>query len=162
MQWTLSPTDTYSMDGTLQDLATEFALNSTSYVYANYGIDTPTVIGGVPVPDSYFYLPTGPLTFANNTWEVIAWGYDNDGVPYSVLYETPTAGGRISASLDVISRDAKGPTRKTLDLIYDGVKALHNDELDTLLGLLVSVKQTGGRDGQLYPSCNTTCATNGK
>lgn len=51
MQWTLSPTETYSIDGTLQDLTTEFALNETSFVFENYGIDTPTVINGKPVPD---------------------------------------------------------------------------------------------------------------
>jgi hypothetical protein len=161
MQWTLYPTGTYGIDGTLQDLTTEFALNKTSFVFKNYGIDTPTVIKGTPVPDSYTYIPTPPLTFANNTWEVIAWGYDSEGVPYSVLYETPADGGLVGPSLDIISRSDKGPSKPTLDTIYDGIKDLHNDALDALLKNVVKLPQNGGRNGQLFPSCNATCQTNG-
>jgi hypothetical protein len=72
MEWTLSPTETYPIDGTLQDLTSEFAMNETFFVFQNYGIDTPTIINGKPIPDSYTYIPNGPLAFANNTWEVIA------------------------------------------------------------------------------------------
>ena len=161
MQWTLYPTGTYGIDGTLQDLTTEFALNKTSFVFKNYGIDTPTVIKGTPVPDSYTYIPTPPLTFANNTWEVLAWGYDSEGVPYSVLYETPADGGLVGPSLDIISRSDKGPSKPTLDAIYDGIKDLHNDALDALLKIVVKMPQNGGRNGQLFPSCNATCQTNG-
>jgi len=158
MQWTLSPTETYAIDGTLQDLTSEFALNETNFVFKNYGIDTPTVINGSPVPDSYTYIPTAPLAFANNTWEVIAWGYDSKGVPYSVVYETPDAG--IGPSLDIISRDDDGPSKDTLDAIYAAVKGLHNEALDALLASEVKLTQNGGRNGQLYPSCNATCVTN--
>jgi hypothetical protein len=162
MEWTLSPTENYSIDGTLQDLTSEFALNETAFVFKNYGIDTPTVINCKPIPDSYTYVPTGPLAIANNTWEVIAWGYASDGVPYAVVYETPVLGGLVSASLDIMSRDDKGPTKDTLDAIYDGIKDLNNNQLDALLPLVVKLKQDGARNGQLYPSCNATCITNGE
>jgi hypothetical protein len=161
MQWTLSPTETSAFDGSLQDLTTEFALNETHLVFENYGIDIPTVIDGKLIPDSYFYLPTGPIAFANNTWEVIAWGYDSNNVPYSVVYETPVDGGLIGPSLDIISRDDNGPSKLTLDAIHEGIKGLHNDQLDQLLASLVKLKQDGGRDGQRYPSCNATCMTGG-
>jgi len=161
MQWTLYPTGTYGIDGTLQDLTSEFALNKTSFVFKNYGVDTPTVINGQPVPDSYTYVPTPPLIFANNTWEVIAWGYDSDGVPYAVVYETPADGGLVGPSLDVISRSDKGPSKPTLDAIYDGINDLHNDALSAVLKIVVKLTQNGGRNGELFPSCNATCQTNG-
>jgi len=44
MQWTLYPTETYGIDGTLQDLVTVFASNHSSFIFKNYGIDTPTII----------------------------------------------------------------------------------------------------------------------
>ncbi|KAN0112531.1 hypothetical protein V8E51_005482 [Hyaloscypha variabilis] len=160
MQWTLYPTGTYGIDGTLQDLTSEFALNKTSFVFKNYGVDTPTVINGQPVPDSYTYVPTPPLTFANNTWEVIAWGYDSDGVPYAVVYETPADGGLVGPSLDIISRSDKGPSKPTLDAIYDGINDLHNDALSAVLKIVVKLTQNGGRNGELFPSCNATCQTN--
>jgi len=161
MQWTLYPTGTYGLDGTLQDLTTEFALNETSFVFKNYGVDTPTLINGQPVPDSYTYIPTPPLTFANNTWEVIAWGYDSDGVPYAVVYETPADGGIVGPSLDIISRSDKGPSKPTMDAIYDGISDLHNDALTALLKIVVKLPQNGARNGELFPSCNATCQTNG-
>jgi hypothetical protein len=138
MEWTLSPTETNPIDGTLQALTTELALNETFFVFENYGIDTPTVINGKPVPDSYTCVPTGPLAFANNTWEVIAWGYDSNGVPYAVAYETPADGGLVGPSLDIISRDDNGPSKLTLDVIYDGIKGLHNQQLDNLLVISIS------------------------
>jgi hypothetical protein len=33
----------------------------------------------------------------------------------------------VIASLDIISRDDNGPTKDTLDAIYDGIKDLQND-----------------------------------
>jgi hypothetical protein len=82
-------------------------------------------------------------------------------VPYSVLYETPADGGLVGPSLDIISRSGKGPSKPTLDAIYDGIKDLHNDALDALLKIVVKLPQNGGRNGQLFPSCNATCQTNG-
>jgi hypothetical protein len=89
MQWTLYLTEAYGIDGTLQDLVTNFALNETSFIFKNSSVDNPMIINGKPVSDSYWYIPAPPLTFTNNTWEVISWGYDSEGVPYSVVYEMP-------------------------------------------------------------------------
>lgn len=111
------------------------------------------------MPDSYTYIPTGPLAFANNTWEVIAWGYDSNAVPYAVLYETPADAG--PPCLDIISREDKGPSKDTLKAIYDGIKDLRNSDLNTLLASVVKLTQNRGRNGQLFPSCNATCQTNG-
>ncbi|KAF4630705.1 hypothetical protein G7Y89_g7440 [Cudoniella acicularis] len=160
MQWTLSATGTTDIDGTLQDLTSEFALNETAFVFKNYGIDTPTVINGQIIPDSYTYVPTAPLSFANNTWEVLAWGYDSNGVPYAAVYETPADAGFTGPSLDIISRDDNGPSKPTLDGIYDAIKYLKNSQLDALLSSVVKLPQNGARDGQPYPSCNATCMMN--
>jgi hypothetical protein len=162
IQWTLSPTETNGIDGTLQDLTTEFYGNETFFVFKNYGIDTPTVINGQVIPDSYTYVPTPPLSYSNNTWEVMAWGYDSNDVPYAVVYETPIDAGLIGPSFDIISRDDNGPSKATLDAIYAGVKDLKNANLTALLANVVKLSQNGGRDGEFYPSCNATCVTNGE
>lgn len=83
-------------------------------------------------------------------------------MPYAVVYETPADAGLVGPSLDIISRDDNGPSKATLDAIYDGIKDLHNSQLDSLLASVVKLKQNGGRNGELYPSCNATCMTNGK
>ena len=160
MQWTVTPTETTLLDGTLQDLATESILNET-FVFENYGIDIPTVEDGRLVPDSYFYDPIGPLAAANETWEVIAWGYDSNSVPYMVIYETAMHGGLGGPWLDITSRDDNGPSKLTLDTIYQGIKGLHNNRLYKLLPSLMKLKQDGGQNGQRYPSCNATCMTGG-
>jgi hypothetical protein len=120
MQRSLYPTETWGIDGTLQDLVSVFALNET-FVFKNYGIDTPTVINGKPIADSYYYVPTPPLAYLNNTWEVISWGYDTEGVPYSVVYETPADAGLVAPCFDITSRSDKGPSQATLSAIYNGI-----------------------------------------
>lgn len=203
MQWTLYPTETYGIDGTLQDLVSNFALDETFFVFKNYGIDNPTIIDGKPVPDSYWYIPTPPLALINNTWEVISRGYDSEGVPFSVVYETPVSkevlcsyfrtpksthpktrtcplpcplyfrtikhnanslqadAGFVPPCLDIVSRSDKGPSKATMDAIYDGITDLHNDVLTALVKNVVKMVQNGGRTGELYPSCNVTCQANG-
>jgi hypothetical protein len=83
-------------------------------------------------------------------------------VPYSVVYETPADAGFVGPSLDIISRDDTGPSKTTLDLIYAGIKELHNQQLDGLLASVVKLTQNGGRNGERYPSCNATCTSNGE
>jgi hypothetical protein len=77
------------------------------------------------------------------------------------VYETPADAGLVSPCLDIISRSDKGPNKVTLDAIYHGIDDLHIDALTTLLKNVVALTQDSGRNGQLYPSCNTTYQANG-
>jgi hypothetical protein len=86
----------------------------------------------------------------NNTWEVIAWGYDAVSVPYVVLYETSGVGQNLSA-LDIISRSSKGVAPETMQAINDGLTALGKHELITLAGQAKPLRQDGARDGSLFP-----------
>lgn len=157
MEWTLTPisqADNSAPSTQIQDLTT-FYINGTEYLF--YGIDTPMAPA---FGDAYNYVPTGPLAIENNTWEVIAWGYDSAAVPYAVLYETPAY--RSVPCLDFLSRDERGIAKDTYQSLKEGVKDLRNSALNSLLADVVKLVQNGGRNGQPYPTCNATCMLNGK
>ena len=160
MQWTLSPREPNTLDDSLTDLVSWQTPNSSN-VFLFYGVDTPTVVGGIRQHDAFDWVPPAPANVVNNTWEVIAWGYDAVSVPYVVLYETPAVGQNQSA-FDIISRSDKGVANSTLHSISEGLAVLGNQELITLAGQAQLLKQDGGRNGQLYPICNATCMTNGE
>jgi len=144
MQWTLSPRPNNSFDDTLNDL-TSFQFLNTTKVWALYGIDSRMVIDNTTLRDSYDYKPSGAFAFAFNSWEVIAWGYDCEGVPYAVVYETPAF--QTPAAFDIISRSDKGPTKNTIDMIHRAVADLRNNELSGMLAQVKKLVQNGGRNG---------------
>jgi hypothetical protein len=150
MQWTLSARPNNSFDDTLNDLVSFQLLSGpdTTTVWKIYGVDTRTVVNTTITRDSYTYIPTGPLAFASNIWEVIAWGYDKEGAPYAVLYET-ASNGQPTASFDIISRRDDGPSEETLDAIYKAVGDLKNKELSSLLAAVKKLRQDSGRIGCL-------------
>ncbi len=137
----------------LHDLTTAL-VKGTSRETLYYGVDTPIA------PDAYAYRPTGPIAVENNTWEVLSWGYDADQVPFAILYETE-AYLQTSASLDFISRRAEGIAKTTYEELLRCVRALGNKELNALLANETLTPQNGEGNGTPYPSCNTTCMTNG-
>lgn len=150
MQWTLSATANNSFDDTLNDL-TSFQLLSgpdTTTVWKIYGVDTRTVVAGNITRDSYNYGPNGPLDFAGNIWEVIAWGYDKGGVLYDVVYESEVD-GQTTTAFDIISRNDNGPSRDTLDTINEAVRGIKNAQLSALLADVKNLEQNGRRNGGL-------------
>jgi hypothetical protein len=162
MQWTLTLQEPNSYNDARNDLVTYQPLNGSDVVYYIYGVDTPTVVNNSTQRDEYLYSPTGRLTgIASNIYKVLAWGYDEAGVPYAVLYET-RAPVQTSESFSILSRTDKGPSNSTLELIYKAVDTSGNQTLIALKDAAVSLVQDGGRHGQLYPVCNETCQQNGK
>ncbi|TAQ90000.1 hypothetical protein B7494_g1671 [Chlorociboria aeruginascens] len=160
MQWTIYPTSNFANDGSLQDLTTFQLLNSSdSTVWAIYGVDNRTVVNGETASDCYDFHPTGDYAPFFNTYEIIAWGYDESGVPFSVLYETAAA-GQTTPSFDIISRSDSGPSNSTLTAIYAGVAAVHSDALNALIPNVMPIAQNGGRNGQPYPTCDALCESN--
>jgi len=155
LQWTLSrigsPSNTAPTEQ-LYDLTTGFLKGTSTLVY-EYGVDTPVA------PDAYAYQPTGPLAFANNSWAVLAWGYDTHLVPYGVVYETRSS-GETSESIDFISRSSAGVAPATFEFLKAAIRDLRNTQLSALLQNVTLTPQDGRRNGQPYPSCNATCMQN--
>jgi hypothetical protein len=163
MQWTLSPRLPNTPDDTLNDVVTyQHGNSSDTTLYYIYGVDFPTVTDNITQHDEYDWKPTGALAFAFNTFKVIAWGYDEEGVPYAALYETKSL-GQTEESFDIISRSDKGPSGATLSMISKAVDYLGIASLTALKNeaMEVALLQDGARVGQPYPLCNSTCMMNG-
>ncbi len=162
MQWTLSATQNYSYDDTLNDLTTFQMKNlSNPTIYEIYGVDNPLLVGNTAARDAYDFRPTGFYAPYNNTWQVIGWGYDGRGIPWAVMYEDASQ-SQPGPSFDIISRSDNGPEKRTLDLIHARVKEFKNEVLTSLLNSTVQLVQDGGRNGQSWPTCNATCMQNRK
>ncbi|KIW30520.1 uncharacterized protein PV07_06259 [Cladophialophora immunda] len=150
----------YSLEAAhLADLASFQLVNDTqkpNATYFGYSLDTAIADGG---DGAYHSVPTGSLAPQNNTYEVISWGYDSEGVGFVVVYETPAA-SETAASLDIFSRAPSGPTNDTLDAIQTGIQKLGNKKLIDLLKDVTRTPQDGGRKNDPWPSCNATCRTN--
>jgi hypothetical protein len=163
VQWTLSQRYPNTPDDTLNDVVTyQYHNSSDTTLYYMYGVDFPTVTDNITQHDEYDWKPTGPLAFAFNTYKVIAWGYDEDGVPYAALYETKSL-GQTEESFDIISRSDKGPSNSTLAMISRAVDDLGIASLTKLKNeaMTAPLVQDGERVGQMYPLCNSTCMANG-
>jgi len=164
MQWTLTPEANtsylYPYVPVLNDLTSHQVLNgSGDTIFFEYGLDYLVTANGSTAHDAYAYFPTGLLSSENNTWEVISWGYDLDGVPFAVMFETESL-HEGSTSLDIIARGISGPNPITLSWILAAVKALGNPLLAPLVDNVKKLVQDGGRNGQPWPICNATCMTN--
>lgn len=133
-----------------------FQIVNNETVFTSYGEDTPTVIPGV-----YHYQGTGILEQANDTLEILAWGYDCRGDGYRISYSTATEFTKTPASLDVLSRTKKGPDAATLGKIQSALIALGNAEVTALAKAIGPALQDSGRDGQApIQKCDDECKTN--
>jgi hypothetical protein len=155
LQYISNPIDSADPAGDREDL-TSFQLLNNDTVFTSYGIDTPTSI-----PAVYSYAGTGVLQGATDFLEILAWGYDCDGVGYRVSYSTLTTLTNTPASVDVLSRRDKGPDRATLNQIQATLVALGNANITALAEKIGPAVQDGARDG-LPPvvQCDAACQSN--
>lgn len=154
MQWDLTPIsteDTNEPSLQRQDLV---SYSFEGEVYLIYGIDTPVA------PDAYQWVAPGPLSVQNNTWQIMAWGYDSADVPYTMFFETWPTGQ--PSQFYFISRSDKGIAEDTYQTLVDSVKKIGNQELNEALTRVYQIKQDGGRHGETYAGCNATCKENGE
>lgn len=94
-----------------------------------------------------------------NTWELMAWGYDTEGVGYIFLYEdAPTTGGLANICFEV--RKWGHPTEETRDAVLDTVKGFNVPELSDLADRIVPLRHDGRRDQQPPFPCDEACASN--
>lgn len=136
---------------------TSFQTKNSSTIITAYGFDTPRASLG---PFVFDYVGTGVFDVINNTWELMAWGYDTCGNGYFLNYETPVAATGAPADLDIQSRVEDGPSEETLQELIKGVEALGNDELTKLAQQLTKLPIDGRRSGKPPVVCDEACVEN--
>lgn len=154
LQYNPTPIDPDDPAGDLNDLSS-FQLLNNDTVFTSYGIDTPTSI-----PAVYSFAGTGLLKGANDSLEVLAWGYDCRGVGYRVSYSSLTTLTQTPASIDVLSRSDKGPDSATLSKIQDALVAFGDASITALAKRIGPALQDGARDGLPPVQCDAACKNN--
>lgn len=143
---------------------TSFQLAGSTTIHTAYGIDTPRRSNqkslGPEWDHVYDFVGAGALSAVNNTWELLAWGYDTCGIGYLVIYETPVAATGAPAGLDIESKIDTGPSKETLREIYSALRGLGNEELTRLVGQTVPLVQNGARTGVDPVVCGVDCLNN--
>ena len=102
---------------------------------------------------------TGRLSNQTNTWELMAWGYDTEGVGYIFLYEdAPTTGGLANICFEV--REWGHPTQETRTAVLNAVRAFDVPELTDMTDKIVPLRHDGRRDGLRPFACDKACMDN--
>lgn len=155
LQWSTFPLDPTDPTGKRSDLSS-FQLVGNDTVLTSYGEDTPT-----ETPAVYYYQGTGILQEANDYLQILAWGTDCHGIGYRLSYSTFTEFTQTPASVDILSRTAKGPDARTLGKIQEKLIAFGVDEITKLTKAMVPALQDGARDGQPpILTCDEHCKSN--
>lgn len=154
-----------SVPGQTNDLSS-YNLGDDPHVYTIYGIDTPRSATTSASHDVRFVSDfRGGGIFRNNTntIELLAWGYDTHGVPFSVLYETAVQGPGTAANpagLDIESKSGQGPSRRTVRAIRDAIDALGDPGLTAVARQLTLLGRDGRRRGTAPVVCDEACLNN--
>ena len=165
MQWDVSPVfpQSTTLPGQNNDL-TSYMLANQSAVFTAYGFDAPRRSSdpslGPEWDGVYDFIGVGALAAFNNSWEILAWGYDTRGDGYTVFYETPVAANGAPSGLDIDSRSENGPSPQTLNSIYDALMRLGNKELTGLVHSMRKLVMDGLRTGIPPVQCDITCVNN--
>lgn len=168
LQWSPSPhfPGSDALPGQNNDLSS-FQLANDPTVRTAYGIDTPRRSNnktlGSGWNDVYDFVGTGGLAAVNNSIEIMAWGYDTEGVPYTVMYETAVLDPAQPqpADLDIDSKSDMGPTNATLHFIFKALLELGNQDISELVKQTVPLVQNGARRGLGPVVCDAACVNNG-
>jgi len=137
----------------------------SSVINTAFGYDTPRRLNepslGPGWNGVYDFRGTGPLNSATNSYEIVAWGKDENGDDWWVLYETPATGSDPqAAAISVESRVETGPTQAVFSGVKERLKSLGNEELSELVDGIVPIAVDGRRTGQLPVVCDTACQQN--
>ena len=148
-------------DPPLVDLTSYNAPNSTSTaILTAFGYDFPRPAA----PWVFDFAGTGHFNQARNTWELLAWGWDECGAEYLVAYETPVAPSNVSAGapagVDFVSRVKGGPDARTRAGLVAAVERLGVGELSALVREVVATPVDGRRDGLPPVACDEACIDN--
>ena len=155
-QYDPTPVDPSKPAGEVNDLGS-FQVPGKDTVYTTYGVDTPNGT----YPNVYNYAGTGIIEGAFSEYSVLAWGCDEDRLPYYVNYATRTELTQTPAGIDIMSTSDKGMDAKTLEVILSKLKALGNQEIADMAEAMSPMTNDGARDGQpRITTCDDKCKSN--
>ncbi|PQE13563.1 atp-dependent RNA helicase dbp9 protein [Rutstroemia sp. NJR-2017a BVV2] len=114
-----------------QELVSLTPLTQPDRVYTAFGIDTP--VAGLN--DAWLCQCTGHLSHISDYVAFLAWGKDNRDMDWVVLYSTPPSGATVGlpAQVAIMSRARCGPDEITVEKIKDGLRAMGNVELCSMV-----------------------------
>ncbi|ORY17405.1 hypothetical protein BCR34DRAFT_37207 [Clohesyomyces aquaticus] len=155
-QYDPTPVDPAQPRGLVNDLGS-FQIPGNDTVFTTYGVDTPDPL----YPAVLHYSGTGILTGAFSDYSVLAWGCDENKLPYYVNYATFTELTQTPAGIDILSTSVTGMDSKTLAEIKRKLKALGNAEISGMADGLQPMTNDGARDGQpRVDTCDELCKSN--
>lgn len=134
--------------------------SSISAVITAFGYDFPRA----SVPWVFDFHGVNHFNQAMNAWELMAWGYDVNGIEYILVYETPVPPNNVSAGatagIDIESRTKGGPDNETRAALIQAVKDLGLAELTTFAEQIKATLTDERRDGQPPVACDEFCIEN--
>jgi hypothetical protein len=155
-QYDPTPVDASEPFGPVNDLGS-FQVPNNATVYTTYGVDTPNGTW----PAVYDYAGTGIIEGATSEYSVLAWGCDEDKLPYYVNYATATELTKTPAGIDIMSTSETGMDQKTLNEILSKLKALGNQEIADMAEGMKPMTNDGGRKGMpRINTCDDECKSN--
>ena len=94
-----------------------------------------------------------------NTWELMAWGYDTEGVGYIFLYEDPpSTGGKANICFEV--RKWGHPTLETRTKLLSAVRDFGIPELTSMADSITPLRHDDRRDRSSPFACDEACMNN--
>lgn len=136
--------------------------NGTTTIEAAFGYDTPHRSNfpdkGCGWNSVYDFAATGVLTGLNNSWELLAFGYDEIGDGYLVIYET--AASTQPAGIDIESRGSSGPSNGTYSAIIKALQGLNNPNITAMLPNMTTLPRNNARSTVEPFICGPSCVNN--
>jgi hypothetical protein len=155
-QYDPSPVDPAKPFGLINDLGS-FQVPGNNTVHTTYGVDTPNGT----YPGVLEFAGTGIIKGAVSEYSVLAWGCDEDRVPYYVNYASATDFTKTPAGIDILSTKAWGMDKKTLAEVIKQLKCLGNAEISGMADGLKKMVNDGARDGKpRVNKCDAVCQSN--
>ncbi|KLU82178.1 hypothetical protein MAPG_01254 [Magnaporthiopsis poae ATCC 64411] len=124
-----------------------YNMAGSDQVMLAYGVDTWNFDTGI------YVFKGGSISYQ---LEVLAWGYDTDGVAYKVTYEQEAPAIPAPPALSVESRLVGGPTNETMAKIIEAIEALGYKHLTELGHSMRDMVHNGERDGKPV-ICDAKC-----
>ena len=147
------------------DLQTWTAANDTSgKILSAFGYDTPRRSAhpseGTGWDATWDFAATGALKGLANSWELLAYGYDENGDGYIVAYETEPTSMYNPPGIDIESRSETGPSAGTYQAIITALNGLNDTGVDAIVANMTRLTQNGLRKKLPPFVCGPACVNN--
>ncbi|CAI6228408.1 unnamed protein product [Periconia digitata] len=155
-QYDPSLVDDSQPNGDINDLSS-FQIPGNDTVFTTYGVDTRLTLSA----DRLKFSGTGIITGAYSTYNLLAWGCDENRLPYYANYATATELTGTPAGIDIMSIEDTGMDDKTFAAIRDALVKLGNAEITEMARNLTKTNQDGARRNlDRITTCDDYCKTN--